>query len=366
MRIQPCRIGKPVARGVVLAGLWALLSPLGGCAIPIKVAELNKDIPKAAIPIVVDAGIDKMNDPLTQQRIKDLLSNPQMRAIEKDLVGGLVDSSMAALSDKERAERIGALATRAMAGIVQGAMHELGPALTDTTSGALNGAFDAALSPAHQRAFENLISGIVATTMHAAIKELQNADIGKNLASSITDQLGPALGKAMREQLAPSLAELLKNEELNRALGATARMMAREMVLGATEALAHTQQPREDGSLLSRATELAHQGARLFGSAAWLLLLIIVALVVWTLKLLSQSRQYREEADRRAASARLLSEATKAAEGKAWSDELIGVLKERISAEEEEIAQLRWAKRGRPTKNGQPEPGNGHSGTPHA
>lgn len=367
MSIQLCRIGRPAVRRVMFVALAALLPALVGCAVPIKMAALDKKIPGQIVPLLVDASLDKMGDPLTQRRIQELMASPQLHAIERDLVGGLVDSSMTALSDKERAERIGALATKAMTGIVQGAMSELGPAMAQATSGAMNGALDAAFSPAHQRALENLVGGLVASTLRAVTSELQHTDLGKNMASAITDQLGPALGKALREEVAKGLAEVLKNEELKRELGATARMLAKEMVIGATEALAQTQQPRAaDGSLLSRVTELAHEGARLFGSAAWLLLLIIVALVVWTVKLLSQSRRYREEADRRAATSRLLSEATKAAEGKPWSDELIGVLKERLSAEEEEIAQLRWAKRGRPAKNGHSAPGNGHSGAPHA
>ena len=329
--------------GGLYGGLCGLLS--AGCAIPIRVTDLNKDIPKAAMPVAIRAGIDTMSDPETARRMQRLLADPEMRAIQQNLVAGLVDGTLATLSDKERADRIGALTTRALMGILGGASRELASGIAGVTQGAMNGALDAALNQNRQHDLEVLMSAVIAASIRAAANGLREAELGKNLTSFLTEELGPAVGKTMRKEVAPGLAVLLRNEELKGALGATARLLGREMVLGATEALAQTQQPREDGSLLARATELAHQGARLFGSAAWVLLLIIVALVVWTLKLLAQSRSYREEAERRAATVRLLAEATAVSEGKPWSEELIGALQERIRIEEKALAELRHARR---------------------
>lgn len=328
---------------LVLVGFCGVLS--AGCAIPIRVTDLNKDIPKAAMPIAIRAGIDTMSDPETARRMQRLLADPELRAVQQNLVAGLVDGTLATLSDKERAERIGALTTQALMGILGGASRELASGLAGVTQGAMNGALDAALNQNRQHELEALMSAVIAATIRAAVNGLREAELGKNLTRFLTGELGPALGTVVRQDAAPALAELLRNEELKGALGSTARLLGREMVLGATDALAQTQQPREEGSLLARATELAHQGARLFGSAAWVLLLIIVALVVWTLKLLAQSRSYREEAERRAATVRLLAEATAVSEGKPWSEELIGALQERIRIEEKALAELRQAKR---------------------
>jgi hypothetical protein len=328
--------------------LVVLLTAIASCAIPIKVTDLSKKIPRTTVPIAVAAGVDALDDPEIKRRIQRLMATPEMRRIEQELVAGMVDGTLAALSEEERAERFAALMKKAMTDILRGAVRELEPRMAEMTRGTINGALDAALDPGRQRALDSLVEGLVKSSIRSAAAGLHEAEIGKNLASAITEQLGPALKQILREDLAPSLAELLNNEEFQRALGETARMLARETVLGVTEALAHTQKPKDDGSILARVTELIHQGARLFGSAAWVLLLVIVTLVIWTIKLLVQSRRYREESDRRAATARLLVEATQAAEGKSWSSELIGVLMERIRVEEEAIAKLRRVKRGQP------------------
>lgn len=349
-RLAASHTARALRCGILIAGLGAGLGAgVGagaGCAVPIRIADLNKEIPRTTMPIAVRAGIDTMSDPETARRVQRLLADPQMRAVQEALVAGLVDGTLATLSDKERAERIGAMTMKAMTGLLQGASRELSAGLGAATQSALDGALDTALSPVHRRQLETLLTEIVVATIRAVAAGLREAEVGKHLSESITDQVGPALGKALREEVAPGFAALLQNEELNRALGATAKRLGRELVLGATEALAQTQQPKADGSLLSRITELAQQGARLFGSAAWLLILIIAALLAWTLKLLAQSRSYREEAERRAAMTRFLTEATKVAQGKPWSEELLSALQDHLRAEEQAIAELRAKKRG--------------------
>jgi hypothetical protein len=264
---------------VPLAGrcfLIVVLLLLGNCAVPIRIADVNRDIPRTAVPAVARASLDTLSDPEIQRRMQRLLADPQTRAVQQALVAGLLDGALASLSDTARAERIGALATQAMTGLVRGAVRELSADLAEGTSSVLT----AAMAPAHQRELEKLVGALVAAAFRSAAQGLQDAEMGKQLAGALTGQIGPALRQALRDEVAPGLAEALENPELNKALGKTARTLGREMVLGATEALAQTQ-PRADGSLLARGTELAHQGARLVGSTAWLLLLIIVALGLW-------------------------------------------------------------------------------------
>lgn len=317
-----------------------------GCAVPIRIADIDRDVPKRMMPGLVRSGVDALSEPELQQRVQHLLNDPQVRAMQQAIVAGLVDGTVATLSDRERTERIGALVTQAVTGMLHGATRELGAGLTDATGSAL----DAALSPERRRAAEQLVSAVVLATFRAAAAGLREAELGKQL------------HKSLREDLAPGLAELLRNEELNQALGATARRLGREMVLGATDGLAQAQKPKDDGSLLAHATELAHQGARLFGTAAWLLVLIIVALLVWTLKLRAQARSYREETTRRAEAARLLSEASQAAAGKPWADELLAALQERMRLQEEAVAALQESHAGPPRS--QTSRRNGHTATP--
>lgn len=310
-----------------------------GCipTIPTKVAELDLSIPQDATPVAIQAGIDKMDDPVTQQRIQAMMARPEMRAIHRELVSGLVDGALASLDEKERSARIDAMMSKAMSGVLHEATEQV-PVLAKAASReAVSGALNEALSPQRKQELNTTLDKLVTSGMTAAAKGLRDADVGGTLSKEMTDKLGPAFKESVANNIAPGAAEMLKNEDLRRELGATARVLGREMVLGATEALNEKKDPA-DGSMLARLSTLTSQGAKLFGSAAWLLLLVIVALGVWVVKLIVQARHYRGDADRRAAAARFLDVAAKASEGKPWSEEMLETLRQ--SLHEEDIAEL--------------------------
>jgi hypothetical protein len=317
-----------------------------GCMVPTRVAELDMKIPQNATPVAIQAGIEKMDDPVTQRRIQAMMARPEMRAVQRELVAGLVDGTLATLSEKERVERIEALTDKAMAGVLRQASYQLPAVAENASRHAVGGALDEALSPGRQEKLQATMHTLVATGMKSAAQGLREAEIGKTLSREMTDELGPAFQKSVRESVAPGAAEVLKNEELRRELGATARVLGREMVLGATEALNQQKEPA-DGSLLARLSAVAGQGAKLFGSAAWLLLLVIVALIVWIVKLVMQARQYRADAERRAATARLLEEVAKASKGKPWSDELLETVRHSLHDAEQLAEAEAAAKRSR-------------------
>lgn len=258
---------------------------LAGCAGAKQVADLTAEIPRAATPAVIRAGVDTLDDPALRRRVLEIVASPEMRAVERELaagmVAGMVDGTLATLGEKERAARIHELASSAMAGVVQSMSREL----PEVTAGVVRGAVSGAVDPA----------------------------VARRVASALTGELGPAVEQTLRQDVTPGVAGMVADEELQRAVGGMARLLGREVVLGATEALAAQKPPAEPGSLLSLTTGLARQGARLFGSAAWVLLLIIVALFVWILKLLAQARSLRGEAERREATAHLLEQQTRAA-----------------------------------------------------
>jgi hypothetical protein len=310
------------------------------------VGAVSAEIPKQAIPSTVDAGLNKLDDAETQRKIERIVQSPEIRNVERELIAGLLDGTLSTLSDEERSKRIGELTSKAMAGFMSGTAKHIGPMAANMTRGAIRGALDEALSPARREALTGTMGAIISTSIQSTTEGLREAEIGKSVSSAMSEEIGPAMQKTLRDNLAPGLAEVLKNEDLRRELGLTMRVMGKEMVLGATEALAQTQQqPAESGSLLGRITNLASQGARLFGSAAWLLLLVIVALGVWVVKLIAQARRYREEAHRREATALLLEEAAKASEGKPWSEELLCALEERFKDDKEAAAALKRARR---------------------
>ena len=183
MLTSSCRARGAGSR-FLAAGLL-LLSCMVGCAVPIRIADINRDVPHNTMPALVQSGVDTLSDPLTQKRLQRLLADPEVQAMQKALVAGLVDGTLATLSDRQRAERIGALATQAVTGILHGATRELGAGLSDATGSAV----DSALSPERRRALEGLITAVVMTTFRAAVQGLREAEFSKSLASAVTQDL---------------------------------------------------------------------------------------------------------------------------------------------------------------------------------
>jgi hypothetical protein len=249
MRHREQRLPLAVRAGT-LAALSATLC--AGCAGP--VAELSAKIPKKAAPAAIQAGVSTLADPALRKEIAQILASPEMRDIHRELVAGIAD-----------------------------------------------GALDTAVAPERQKKLQRVTGALIGTSVRAVADGLAGAEIATGVSAAMTRQIGPALETTMRDDVGPGLASILGNEDLQRSLGATARVLGREVVLGATEALAQQKAPPEADSLLGRATGLARQGAALFGSAAWVLVLVIALLFAWIVKLLAQARRYRSEATRRIA-----------------------------------------------------------------
>ena len=187
----------------------ALSAATSACMIPTKVAKLDLDIPREATPVAIEAGLRAMNDPANQQRIHQMVSSPEIKAVERELRSGMDDGSLAALSDTDRAERIGALTSRYATGMLQGFSRDvapqIGPAVSEVMRTAVRGAMSEAMKPENQIGLSTAISG------------------------AMTRDLGPALQKVISDNLAVGIADALQKDEVKRALGETAHLLGREM-----------------------------------------------------------------------------------------------------------------------------------------
>lgn len=350
--IRSARLLRLFATLVMSLGAW-------GCALPTKIVALSPEIPRDATKIAIDAGLESLEEAETKRRIERMLASPEMRAAERELVAGIVDGSLSALSEQDRVERVGALTSRYMAGVLRSLSREVAPELAPAASQAVRGAVRSALSEAlsarNQREVQRLVGSVAEAGARPLVKILTDAEIASALSDALTEKLGPALQQVLRENIGPGIAEALSDEEIQSALGASARVMGREVVLGVNEALVQIQESKSSGgeSLLGRLGNLASNGAKLAVSLTWLLVAAVLVLAVWIVKLLSQTRRYRGENEQRAATTRLLAEAMRASKGKPWSGELLAALEERIRAEEEALLDLRGAlKRGRKPPRG--------------
>lgn len=308
-----------------------LLLGAGGCALPTRITSVDEEVARVQTPAAIDEGLRKLEEAETQRRVERMMASPEMRAAQRQLIAGLIDGTLASLGEEDRSARIDELTAQYMRGAVRSAMA---------------GALDGALDEDRRRALERMTGALVATSVRQLRQSLDEADLGPSVATALREQLGPALQGVIAENLGPGMTSLLGSEELQRALGATARVIGREMVAGANDALTEVQRrgDRQDGSLLSRIGHLADEGAQLVSAITWLLGAVAIALAVWVTMLLVQRKRYRAETERRAR-ARLLLEAIEASEGKPWSDELLAALEDRFRTEEDAAeVQLRRAR----------------------
>ncbi len=264
-------------------------------------------------PAAVDSGLKAMDDPANKKRMAQMLASPEMKDVEKELVAGVVDSSISALSDEDRAKRIAALSSRYANVMLQGfsrdVMPQISPAVMEMTRGAVKGAMSEALKPENQEGVTSAVS------------------------TAMTRDLGPALQKVISDNLAVGIAAALQKEEVKLALGETAHLLGREMVLGVNEGMMKAQEIRGgkgESSMLGSLGVLASKGASI---ATWITLVLAALVVVLgglLVKLLMQAKKYKNESDESVAETRLMTEARKASEGKPWSAELITALEDRF------------------------------------
>jgi hypothetical protein len=302
------------SRLIRFSAVLALSAATSACMIPTKVAKLDMDIPRDATPVAIEAGLRAMNDPANQARIQQMVSSPEMKAVERELVSGMVDGSLAALSETDRADRIGALTSRYATGMLQSFTRDvapqIGPAISEMTRSAVRSAMAEAMKPENQTGISTAVS------------------------TAMTHDLGPALQKVISDNLAVGMAEALQKDEVKKALGETAHLLGREIVLGVNEGMTQIQEAKAKGepSALGSLGSLANKGSNIASGITWVLAAIVLVLGGVLVKLLMQARKYKSESEEQVAAARLMTEARKASEGKPWSDELIAALETQIPA----------------------------------
>ncbi|XXT18286.1 hypothetical protein WME94_49455 [Sorangium sp. So ce429] len=305
----------------------ALLCGAGGCSLPTRITGVDEEVARIQTPAAIDEGLRKLEEAETQRRIERMLASPDVQAAQRQLVAGLIDGTLASLGEADRSARISELTAQYARGVVRSAM---------------DGALDGALSEDGERELRRMTGSLVQASVRQLKESLDEADLGPAMSSALREQLGPALQVVIAENLGPGVTAMLGSEDFQRALGATARVIGREMVAGASDALTEVQQrsgrPGSE-SMFSSIGHLADQGAQLVSTITWILGAIAVALAAWVATLLLQRKRYRAETEQRAR-ARLLLEAVEASEGKPWSDELLAALEDRFRDEEED-AELR-------------------------
>jgi hypothetical protein len=225
--LAPRVLAFPVAFALALGAV--------GCGLPAKVV---RDVTPAA----VDSGLEAMDKPVNKAHLEHLAASPQLKGAERELLSGMIDGSLATLSDKERMARISALMA------------------TYTTA--------------------------------------------------MSRDLGPALQNVLVDNLGPGLAATLENQDVRRALGDTAHLLGREMVLGVNEGILKAQQDAKatgEPSAIGSLGKMASKTASIASGITWVLAALVVVLGGLLVKLLMQARKFRSESKEKDAEARVFS-----------------------------------------------------------
>jgi hypothetical protein len=92
----------------------ALVLSLGasGCAIPTRIQAVDPKVPRESTSIAMDAAVGEMEEAKTRRRIERVLASPEVKDAERELMAGMVDGSLAALSERDRGERVSAVTSR--------------------------------------------------------------------------------------------------------------------------------------------------------------------------------------------------------------------------------------------------------------
>jgi len=258
------------ARLAVLGGVLAGVA--SGCAgLPTQISKVNAEVPKQATAIALKQGIASAQEKENQQQMLALLSSPEVKGMQAQVVAGFLDGTLDALGSDGRASRLAS---------------QLGP----IAAGVARNAIDTTL--------EQPVGG--------------SGDLGARMATALNEDLGPALQNVVRENVGQGAIAVLGDPEFSRAMGAVARSMGREAVLGANEAITEIQNREgaaQDTSTFGRVGTLAKKGAELAGTASIFLGVLVLALGVWAVKLVTQARRYRAESEQHAATAAALRDA---------------------------------------------------------
>lgn len=245
-------------------------------------------------------------DTLQDEEVRDLfvavLATPEVREATRELVASVTDGTLDALTMEGRAARLDELTARYV-GVVSRAIEEafaerIGPSLEASAARTLDRGLERLLAEETMegagRATERLAERMTAAMMVAVRDEL-----GPSVRSAVQDDLGPALGDALRQHLGPALRDSLTDPEMQAALGATTRIMAREATLGLQEAFQEIDaREHETPTVLTR---VQHWAARETDLLQFILIAVLgglVLLLLWLQRSAARARQREADARR--------------------------------------------------------------------
>lgn len=295
-----------------------LVFVVSGCASTAR--DMAREVPQPAI----NATLRALNEQENQRLMTQLLTSPEVHRAARDFASEVADGTLAALAEPERLARVEEMSSRyvgtltriAARSMAEGLRRDLGPAMVGVMRDAVAGTMREVMREGYQRDMERVAAGLTRAAVDAA---------SRGAAEGLRRDVGPAIGEALRD------------EDTRRSLGALMRVLTREAVLGSNDAVTQAQHSQERSgrpSFLSRVTSITESSARIMELAVAAAVVVALLLGLWVVRLIVRSRKVQAEAERSTASAVLLAEAIRAAEGKPWASELTELLRVKLQRDD--------------------------------
>lgn len=256
----------------------------------------------------VEGGLEELAEQEQQRQLASVIGDPEIQRATGEMVAALMDAALEELTREERAAAFEDALARYSA--VVGT--ELGSSVSEAVAQQLQDSLDGSLGSSDQ--LEELSASVA-------------AGLARGLAVGLREEVGPAMREVIREDVAIAMEEAL-DDRLQAALGRAARTMAREAVIGATEAMAEGQEHRSGGGFRENLRGLFEQGEDVAQWSVAAVVLLVVFAVLAIGALVVAARRARTDARRTRQALSTMITAIEGAGDREWSPELHAILKE--------------------------------------
>jgi len=246
---------------------------------------------RTIVPSALDSSVGFLEVPDNQARIRKIMESPEIQHALGEMVAGLIGSSMDAMTDEDRMEKVRDLSGRYIGAVTkavaEGLEQDLGPAAAASAEKLVASVLATALSPKTRRDAAQMVdevTGHLVTSLTQSASVGLRDDLGPALAKVLQDDLGPALEHVIGDNLAPAIDGAL--DGAMPAVNDATRGLTKHALLGVSDALDDEEFQAKMGrftdAMLKRADSTLNKGIALSTIAAIALgiLVLILALLV--------------------------------------------------------------------------------------
>jgi hypothetical protein len=253
-----------VARAAALAILVAASMILVGCGATVRSAA--QDVPRIAVPIMIDETLRSFEDPATRERVARVLATPEMRRAIQEVTAAAMDGALAKSSSEQVDARLDEIVGRLTAAFSR--------ALLEVLRGELGGIGSPEYVAAEHRIEQDLSNAVAGATRSAL----------RTAADEIPETVGPSVRKALVNEL--------QSPELRAALAVTVAEISRQAIGSSRDVIIEMQREAAKAGRPSVFDQLGQMVTLAWG-ATLVLGAALLALLAWVLQTRRRTKRFR-------------------------------------------------------------------------